>query len=428
MVELLVAMAVGLFLMGGIIQVFVSSKASYRVGEANSRVQENGRFAIQMLAADLRGARSVGCRSMALDEAQDSLNVVACDLLDPEDGQSGCVGVPAIGSDRQLGYASSQKGTPDWLAGLPGNSTAGAQYKVARQWLRGDVLVSWGTVGEGVYARLPSESQAADLTRPVELVVPHKDLMGGRLALITDCEATDVFTVTSPTKCQSLDLDPPSSLEHEASYDADGSPEDCGESASSGHTDGAGGQVNSDSALARAYNRPGTETSPGTTLRARVFPFEYSVFYVCCMDSRTGGIQEGGPVSNCNTNPGRYRPALCRWSTSTGAQQYVSDVVDMRVTFDGYDGSGGGTRFLDSPGEVTDAAWVSARGYWDRVDSARIQILATTAEEVRTEAASPIQTAQATDLGYGLATDRRIYQPFDVTTAIRSSVSWYLRP
>ena len=428
MVELLVAMAVGLFLVGGILQVMVSSKASYRLGEAQARVQENGRFAVQMLAADLRGARSTGCRSMVLDEAQDSLHVVACDLLDPEDGQSGCVGRPAIASDRPLGYASSQKGTADWLAGLPGNATAGAQYKVARQWLRGDVLVSWGTVGEGVYARLPSESQAADLTRPVELVVPHKDLVGGRLALITDCEATDLFTVTSPTKCQSLELDPPSSLEHEASYDADGSPEDCDESASSDHADGAGGQVNSDPALARAYNRQGTETSPGTTLRARVFPFEYSVFYVCCMDSRTGGIQEGGPVNNCNTNPSRYRPALCRWSTSTGAQQYVSDVVDMRVTFDGYDGSGGGTRFLDSSGEVTDAAWVSARGYWDLVDSARIQILATTAEEVRTEVASPIQTAQASDLGYGLATDRRIYQPFDVTTAIRASALWYLRP
>lgn len=429
MVELLIAMGVGLFLVGGILQVMVSSKASYRLGEAQARVQENGRFAVQVLAADLRGARSAGCRSMALDESQDTLNVVACDLLDPTDGQAGCVGQSAVGSDRPLGYASSQRGTSAWLVGLPGNNTAGAQYKVARQWLRGDVLVSWGAVGEGVYARLPSDPQNADLTRAVDLITPHKDLVGGRLALITDCEATDIFTVTNPRKCQNQELDYPNALEHAEGYDADGSPEDCDESATSGHTDGTGSQVNADSALARAYNRRGTDTSPGTTLRARVFPFEYSVYYVCCMDSRSGTIQEAGAVSNCNTNPVRYRPSLCRWSASAGAQQYVSDVADIRVTFDGYTGLSGGQRFLDASEEVTDAAWVSAQGYWDRVDSARIQLLATTAEEVRTEASVPNpNAAEGADLGYGLASDRRIYHAYDVTAAIRSSSPWYLEP
>ncbi|MGE5155729.1 MAG: hypothetical protein ACM3ST_17175 [Bdellovibrio bacteriovorus] len=428
MVELLVAMAVGLFLMGGILQVFVSSKASYRVGEANSRVQENGRFAVQMLASDLRGARGTGCRSMALDEAQDSLNVVACGLL-WSDGPVDCEGVSAIGADTPLGYTSAQRGTSDWLAGLPGSPASGAQLKVARQWLRGDVLVAWGTLGEGVYARTSADPQSADLTLPIDLVSPHRDLEGGRLALITDCEATDIFTITNPKTCQTVELDAPTSLEHQESYDADGNPENCGEAASADHSDSLGGQVNATSALARAYNRRGTETSPGTTLRARVFPFEYSVFYVCCMDSRYGTIQEGGAVNNCNTNPSRYRPAMCRWSASAGAQQTVSDVADMRVTYDGFVDQVGGARLLDLAGAVTDAAWVSAQGHWGRVDSARIQILATTAEEVRIEVAVPNPSAStAADLGYGLAADRRIYHAFDVTAAIRSSSPWFLPP
>lgn len=424
MVELLVAMAVGLFLVGGIVQLFVSSKASYRLGEAESRVQENGRFAIQLLAADWRGARAVGC---PVDAAGGSLTVVACSLLNPADGPAGCSGPPAIGADRPLGYAASQKGTADWLAGLPGNQSTGAQAEVASQWLRGDVLVSWGTVGEGVYARVSSGSGGTDLTRPIELVSPLRDLVGGRLALITDCQATDLFTITNPGQCQGLNLAPPSALRHDERYD----PEDCTETGSSGEKDESGGQVNSAPALAHAYNRKGSEGSPGPLLRARVFPFEYSVSYICCVDSRNGSIEEDGAVGNCATDPSRYRPALCRWTTSAGAQQYVSDVADLRVIYDGYSDPAGGTRFLDVTGDedVPDAVWVSAQGYWDRVDSARIRILATAAEEVRTAARAPNPDAAATtDLGAGLPADRRVYQTFDVTAAIRSNAPWYLLP
>lgn len=422
MVELLVAMAVGLFLMGGIIQVMVSSKASYRLGEAEARVQENGRFALQMLAADLRGARSTGCRSIPFEEAQESINVVACSLLDPSDSETGCVGRPAIGSDRPLGYAPSQRGTADWLAGLPGNRTTGAQAKAASQWLRGDVLVAWGISGGEAYAGPRPDPADAVLERPVELITPNRDLVGGRLALITDCEASDVFTITSPTRCGGTERDPPDSLEHDRFFDPDGGSEDCDGGA-------AAGQVNSSAALARAYNRIGTATSPGTRLRARTFPFEYGVFYVCCTDSKEGTIQERSAVNNCSTKPERYRPALCRWSTRSGAQQLVSDVADMRVVYDGYVDGQGSERFLDLAGAVPDAAWVSARGYWDRVDSARIQLLATTGEEVRTEAALPNPGATALpDLGYGLPADRRMYQTFDVTTAIRSNALWYRQP
>lgn len=410
MVELLIAMALGLFLTAGILQVFVSSKAASRGAEAQARVQENGRFAVQMLASDLRGTRGTGCQNVLLAEAQDRNWVLACDLRGA-DGATDCSGASVIGSGTPLGYAASQRGGPEWLAQLPGS----AEYTVARQWLRGDVLVSWGTVGEGVYAGSPAD---ASPSRPIDLLAPQRDLVGGRLALITDCEATDVFMITNPSRCQGRELEQPESLNHGTSYDADASPEVCGEEASEGHSDQPGIQANSQRELSRAYN------SKGTTLRARVFPFEYSVYYVCCMDNRTGTLQEGNGLSKCATDPGRYRPMLCRWSASSGAQQYVSDVADLRVTFDGSLGSWGGPRFPDG----ADAAWVTAQDHWDRVDSARIQILATTAEEVRTAAAAPnLKVTGTSDLGYGLAADRRIYEPFEATAAIRSNTPWYVQ-
>lgn len=55
-VELLVALAISLLLMTGIIQVFLASKQTYASNEAASRLQENGRFALEFIAQSARHA------------------------------------------------------------------------------------------------------------------------------------------------------------------------------------------------------------------------------------------------------------------------------------------------------------------------------------------------------------------------------------
>lgn len=55
-VELMVAMAVGLFISAGIISLFVKTKQIYRTNEGMARVQENGRFAIDYLSRYVRQA------------------------------------------------------------------------------------------------------------------------------------------------------------------------------------------------------------------------------------------------------------------------------------------------------------------------------------------------------------------------------------
>lgn len=56
MVEMLVAIALSLFLMTGVIQVFIGAKQSYRTSQALARVQEAVRFALELISRDLRGA------------------------------------------------------------------------------------------------------------------------------------------------------------------------------------------------------------------------------------------------------------------------------------------------------------------------------------------------------------------------------------
>lgn len=54
LVELMVGLALGLVLMVGVLQVFLASRQTYASNEAMSRLQENGRFALELIAANIR--------------------------------------------------------------------------------------------------------------------------------------------------------------------------------------------------------------------------------------------------------------------------------------------------------------------------------------------------------------------------------------
>ncbi|HBZ30374.1 MAG TPA: prepilin-type cleavage/methylation domain-containing protein, partial [Nitrosomonas nitrosa] len=49
LVELMIAMTIGLILLGGVITILTSSQQVYRVNDALARMQENARYAFQVL-------------------------------------------------------------------------------------------------------------------------------------------------------------------------------------------------------------------------------------------------------------------------------------------------------------------------------------------------------------------------------------------
>lgn len=65
LVEMMIAMTLGVFLLGGLIQIFLNSKDSYRMLANLSRVQENGRIALDMMSKDLRMAGFLPCKIKA---------------------------------------------------------------------------------------------------------------------------------------------------------------------------------------------------------------------------------------------------------------------------------------------------------------------------------------------------------------------------
>ncbi|MBN3562480.1 PilW family protein [Amphritea spongicola] len=72
----MIAMVLGLFLMGGVIVVFIGSSQSFGHNEALSRVQENGRFALEIVAQELRNA---GFKGSCFTDAQ-----YIIDVADPQ--------------------------------------------------------------------------------------------------------------------------------------------------------------------------------------------------------------------------------------------------------------------------------------------------------------------------------------------------------
>lgn len=61
LIELMIAMMLGVFLMVGILKIFSSSKQAYKLQENLSRLQENGRFAMDFITKDVRMAGYTGC-------------------------------------------------------------------------------------------------------------------------------------------------------------------------------------------------------------------------------------------------------------------------------------------------------------------------------------------------------------------------------
>ncbi len=67
LVEIMIALLIGLFLLGGVLQLFSATSQSYRMQSNLARLQENGRFALDFLEHDIRMAGYWSCMSSTSD-------------------------------------------------------------------------------------------------------------------------------------------------------------------------------------------------------------------------------------------------------------------------------------------------------------------------------------------------------------------------
>lgn len=74
LVELMIAMVIGLLLVAGIGQIFVSTQKTHRITEEQSRLQENARFALHFITKDVRESGYTGCRTIENMNVQNVAN------------------------------------------------------------------------------------------------------------------------------------------------------------------------------------------------------------------------------------------------------------------------------------------------------------------------------------------------------------------
>ena len=75
LIEILISMLIGAVLLAGVLSIFVNSKQTYRTQEALSRIQENGRFALDFIAHDLRMGDFWGCMRRDSGGPTNNLNI-----------------------------------------------------------------------------------------------------------------------------------------------------------------------------------------------------------------------------------------------------------------------------------------------------------------------------------------------------------------
>ncbi|MBT4108256.1 MAG: prepilin-type N-terminal cleavage/methylation domain-containing protein, partial [Proteobacteria bacterium] len=63
LIELMVALAIGLIATAAMLKVYIDASRIYRFNDGLARLQENGRFALEFVRRDVRAAGFWGCNS-----------------------------------------------------------------------------------------------------------------------------------------------------------------------------------------------------------------------------------------------------------------------------------------------------------------------------------------------------------------------------
>ncbi|MGB0468085.1 MAG: PilW family protein, partial [Pontibacterium sp.] len=170
MIELMVALVIGLLLTAGVLQMFVSSKATYTLQSELAKMQENARFAVEFMARDLRMAGYMGCskNTTMANTLRDSGGTVYAqyDLSSPVSLEDNYV--TADGTSIPLPTGASP------LAGS-------------------DIISVKFADGEGSCSikDVPSESSVT-----IRCNSPH-DFQKGEILLVSDCKQSAIFQMTN---------------------------------------------------------------------------------------------------------------------------------------------------------------------------------------------------------------------------------------
>lgn len=162
LIELMIAMTLGLVLLGGIGYVFIGSRGAFRTTDNLSRIQENARYALDIMSRDIRMAGYIGCGNIA----SMTVKTIANPPVPPM-----TPGNALIGYDNGSGWTN------------PTGIT-----RVA-----GDVLSIMGAFSNGASL----SGNLAPSNANVQISGNANNFKQGDVLVVTNCSNADVFKVTN---------------------------------------------------------------------------------------------------------------------------------------------------------------------------------------------------------------------------------------
>lgn len=193
LIELMIAITLGLLLTAGMVQLFSSTKVTFRANDALARVQENGRFSLELLKREIREAGTNGFCAAQLDVRN---HLAAANALDEIlDGGRLIIGWNYDGTSDGNDFSVPKDLTPPSGTGaLSGTDIGTLPAPIAGRVVPGsDVLITRR------HRPVPGLSASASTATAITLNSGH-GLANNPVALVTDCATgADIFQVTSDT-------------------------------------------------------------------------------------------------------------------------------------------------------------------------------------------------------------------------------------
>ena len=227
LLELMIALALGLLLSAGILTLFSSTSQTNKLQNGLARLQENGRFAVTRMEGDLRMAGGQFCNNMSGSGGSGSApmmarrmpGVFAANLAFPDSGPGASgISLDEMNSVDAAGYPSADPAAGAWLMSpryfIQGYScptdtdcTTGLPDLIPDQGLAAgnrvpasDVLTVRYVRGSGwpvqAVAGVPAACASGDaITLAPQTGDDPLNLAAGELALVTDCQNASVLPV-----------------------------------------------------------------------------------------------------------------------------------------------------------------------------------------------------------------------------------------
>ena len=172
LIEIMIAMVIGLLLIAGMITVFVGTKRSADLNSTMAMIQEHGRFALGSMVNDVRLAGFQGCMDNQINA------LIRATLAPSDDFSSTSISSSLINADGSWEPAAPDNFTPPTDVGSPLSGT----YALS---------VQFGNPETRDIQAMASVSSDIVITGDLPPIVTTGDL-----ALISNCQVADIFKVT----------------------------------------------------------------------------------------------------------------------------------------------------------------------------------------------------------------------------------------